>query len=47
MTIFRVKRKLNLENILSYYEGKTFGSDIIDRVHLKRSDLTAGWPSLF
>lgn len=44
MTIFRVKRKLNLENILSYYEGKTFGSDIIDRVHLKRSDLTAAGP---
>ncbi len=46
MTIFRAKgRPIHIEDILSKYQDKTFGSDLIDRVHLKKSDLSPGGPA--
>jgi RNA 2',3'-cyclic 3'-phosphodiesterase len=45
MTIFRVKAgPVSIGNISAKYEGKTFGSDLIERVHLKKSDLTPSGP---
>jgi 2'-5' RNA ligase len=46
LTIFRAKgRNLKLGTELLYkYGKKDFGSDISDRVHLKRSDLTPSGP---
>jgi RNA 2',3'-cyclic 3'-phosphodiesterase len=46
MTLFRTKRgKLKITtNLLSEYDRITFGSEIIDKVHLKRSDLTSSGP---
>ena len=45
MTIFRIKRgNLKLDNILSKYNDETFGSDVINKVHLKRSELTPAGP---
>ena len=45
MTLFRAKRgPISLHNISSKYEGRLFGSDQIDRVHLKRSELTPSGP---
>jgi RNA 2',3'-cyclic 3'-phosphodiesterase len=41
MTIFRIKRRnLKLNTIMSKYNHKTFGSDVISKIHLKRSHLT-------
>jgi 2'-5' RNA ligase len=38
LTLFRIRtRRLDLKNILSKYNGHTFGSDIITRLQLKRS----------
>jgi 2'-5' RNA ligase len=43
--IFRVKGPpVRIGDISAKYEGKTFGSDLIDRVHLKKSDLTPFGP---
>jgi 2'-5' RNA ligase len=45
MTIFRIKRgNSKLESIFSKYNDKTFGRDVIDKVQLKRSDLTPAGP---
>ena len=46
ITLFRIKRgKLKIGNILSKYNGKTFGPpDIIDKIHIKRSNLTQTGP---
>jgi RNA 2',3'-cyclic 3'-phosphodiesterase len=45
MTIFRIKSgSLKLDSILSKYNDETFGPDVINRVHLKRSELTPAGP---
>ena len=45
ITIFRVKgAPIRIGDISTKYEGRTFGSDPIDRVHLKKSDLTPSGP---
>lgn len=45
MTIFRTKGlPVKINDISAKYQGRTFGSDLIDRVHLKRSDLTPSGP---
>lgn len=45
MTIFRAKgRPVKIEDIAAKYQGKMFGSDLVDRVHLKRSDLAPSGP---
>jgi 2'-5' RNA ligase len=46
MTIFRAKgRPVNAGDIAVKYQGKTFGSDLIDKVHLKKSDLSPSGPT--
>ena len=46
MTLFRTKTgKLKItSNLLSEYDRITYGSEIINKVHLKRSDLTSSGP---
>jgi 2'-5' RNA ligase len=45
LTLFRVKiGKFKLGNIPSKYNGKIFGNDIIDKIHLKVSNLTTAGP---
>lgn len=45
LTIFRIKSKnLKLNTIISKYNHKTFGSDVISKIHLKKSDLTPAGP---
>lgn len=45
LTIFRIKNKnLKLNTIISKYNHKTFGSDVISKIHLKKSDLTPAGP---
>ena len=45
MTLLRAKgRPLSVRNISSKYHGRTFGSDRIDKVHLKKSELTPSGP---
>jgi RNA 2',3'-cyclic 3'-phosphodiesterase len=46
MTLFRIKTgKLKITTkLLSEYDHISFGSDIINKVHLKRSDLTSSGP---
>ncbi|HZA06654.1 MAG TPA: RNA 2',3'-cyclic phosphodiesterase [Nitrososphaeraceae archaeon] len=45
LTIFRIKSKnLRLNTIISKYNHKTFGSDVISKIHLKKSDLTPAGP---
>jgi 2'-5' RNA ligase len=45
MTIFRVKSgPVSMGSISAKYEGRTFGSDLIEKVHLKKSDLTPSGP---
>jgi 2'-5' RNA ligase len=45
MTIFRAKgRPVRIADIAAKYQGRTFGSDLIDRVHLKKSDLAPSGP---
>ncbi len=46
LTVIRVKgRSLNMRtDILDKYQKKDFNSDIIDKVHIKRSDLTSSGP---
>jgi RNA 2',3'-cyclic 3'-phosphodiesterase len=45
LTIFRIKSKnLKLNTIISKYTHKTFGSDVISKIHLKKSDLTPAGP---
>lgn len=41
MTFLRVKGKpVNLSEICTKYKGRTFGSDLVDMVQLKKSELT-------
>src|SRR5215210_3713760 len=41
MTLLRSKgRPVSISDISSKYQGQTFGSDWIDKVHLKKSELT-------
>ncbi len=48
ITLFRNKMErkenLNLDNIFPKYKNKVFGFDVIDKIQLKRSDLTALGP---
>lgn len=45
MTILRAKgRPVQIADITAKYQGRTFGSDLIDMVHLKKSDLTHSGP---
>jgi RNA 2',3'-cyclic 3'-phosphodiesterase len=45
ITIFRAKgRPVRMADIASKYRGATFGIDTVDRVHLKKSDLTSSGP---
>ena len=45
LTIFRVKRPIpDVEEILKQYNDKNFGSEIIDKIHLKKSDLQSSGP---
>jgi 2'-5' RNA ligase len=46
MTLFRAKGlPVRMGDIPARYQGKTFGSDLIDRVHLKKSDLSPSGPT--
>ena len=41
VTLFRIKnRRLRMSNMLAKYNDLKFGSDFIDRIHLKKSQLT-------
>ena len=45
MTLLRAKgRPINASYISSMYQGRMFGSDKIDKVHLKKSELTSSGP---
>lgn len=45
MTIFRAKgRPIQVSDITAKYQGRTFGSDLIDRAYLKKSDLISSGP---
>jgi 2'-5' RNA ligase len=45
MTLLRAKgRPISASNISTQYYGRTFGSDRIDKVHLKKSELTSSGP---
>ncbi|MEM3094772.1 MAG: RNA 2',3'-cyclic phosphodiesterase [Nitrososphaera sp.] len=45
MTLFRARsRPVQINNIAAKYLGRTFGSDLIERVHLKKSDLSPSGP---
>jgi RNA 2',3'-cyclic 3'-phosphodiesterase len=45
MTLLRAKRRpVSASYISSKYQGKTFGSDKIDKVHLKKSELRPSGP---
>jgi RNA 2',3'-cyclic 3'-phosphodiesterase len=45
MTFLRAKgRPVKATYISSKYQGKTFGSDLIDKLHLKKSELTPSGP---
>ena len=45
LTLLRAKgRSVNASYISSKYQGRTFGSDRIDKVHLKKSDLRSSGP---
>jgi 2'-5' RNA ligase len=45
MTIFRVKSApVKISDISARYEGKNFSSDFVEKVHLKKSDLTPSGP---
>jgi 2'-5' RNA ligase len=46
LTIFRARsRPVQMSNIAAKYHDRTFGSDLIDRLHLKRSDLAPSGPT--
>jgi RNA 2',3'-cyclic 3'-phosphodiesterase len=45
MTFLRAKGKpVRLTDISAKYQGRTFGSDLVDMVHLKKSELTPSGP---
>jgi 2'-5' RNA ligase len=46
MTFLRAKgRPVSATEISSKYQGRTFGSDRIDKIHLKKSELTPSGPT--
>lgn len=46
MTLFRTKaRPISISDIAAKYQGRTFGSDLIVKVHLKKSDLSPSGPT--
>ncbi|MEW6603849.1 MAG: RNA 2',3'-cyclic phosphodiesterase [Thermoproteota archaeon] len=46
MTLFRTKgRPIAISDIAAKYQGRIFGSDLIDKVHLKKSDLSPLGPA--
>lgn len=46
MTIFRVRGlPLQVSGITAKYQGRTFGSELIDRIQLKKSDLSPSGPT--
>jgi 2'-5' RNA ligase len=46
MTLFRTKgRPVAISDIAAKYQGRTFDSDLIDKVHLKKSDLSPSGPT--
>lgn len=45
MTILRAKgRPIQVSDITAKYQGRTFGSDLVDRVHLKKSNISPSGP---
>ncbi len=44
LTIFRAKNR-HVQVDVEKYAGRTFGTDVVDRVHLKRSDLSPAGPT--
>jgi 2'-5' RNA ligase len=45
LTLFRARGKpIRLSDISAKYQGRTFGSDLIDMVHLKKSELRPSGP---
>jgi 2'-5' RNA ligase len=45
LTLFRAKgRPIRLSDVSTKYQGRTFGSDLIDMVHLKKSELRPSGP---
>jgi 2'-5' RNA ligase len=46
LTLFRLKKRVRIDfdNLSNFVGSRTFGADIIDRFHLKRSDLTSRGP---
>jgi 2'-5' RNA ligase len=44
LTIFRAKNRHVQVNVQKY-AGRTFGTDLVDRVHLKKSDLSPSGPT--
>lgn len=46
ITLFRTKgRPVAISDISAKYQGITFGSDLVDRLHLKKSDLSPSGPT--
>jgi 2'-5' RNA ligase len=46
MTLFRAKgRPVPASDVSARYQGRTFGSDLVDRMHLKKSDLSPSGPT--
>ena len=45
LTFLRAKgRPIRLNHVFAKYQGRTFGSDLIDTLHLKKSELTPSGP---
>jgi RNA 2',3'-cyclic 3'-phosphodiesterase len=45
VTLFRIKNgRLRVDNMLRKYKDISFGSDLIDRIHIKKSELTQSGP---
>jgi RNA 2',3'-cyclic 3'-phosphodiesterase len=45
VTLFRIKNgRLRVDNMLRKYKEISFGSDLIDRIHIKKSELTQSGP---
>ncbi|HEY3094897.1 MAG TPA: hypothetical protein VGJ42_03965, partial [Nitrososphaera sp.] len=46
LTVFRAKgRPIHIGGITAKYQGRTFGSDLIEKMHLKKSDLSPSGPA--
>jgi 2'-5' RNA ligase len=46
LTLFRLRKqvRIDFDNLSNFVGGRNFGADIVDRFHLKRSDLTPRGP---